>query len=56
MGSRVAAALHEAGGFRVVQDPAHVVVNDERLLELPGSLDWAEGSALTVNCLTAYCP
>ncbi|MFC9910882.1 hypothetical protein [Streptomyces sp. NPDC127197] len=31
-----------------------VVVNDERLLELPDSFDWAEGSALTVNCLTAY--
>ncbi|WP_409467508.1 quinone oxidoreductase family protein [Streptomyces sp. HC307] len=31
-----------------------VVVNDERLLELPDSLDWAEGSALTVNYLTAY--
>ncbi|MFD7406321.1 zinc-binding alcohol dehydrogenase family protein [Streptomyces sp. NPDC059866] len=31
-----------------------VVVNDERLLELPDSLDWAEGSALTVNYLTTY--
>ncbi|MFI0821046.1 zinc-binding alcohol dehydrogenase family protein [Streptomyces sp. NPDC021098] len=31
-----------------------VAVDEDRLLALPDTLDWAEGSALTVNYLTAY--
>ncbi|MFI6743227.1 zinc-binding alcohol dehydrogenase family protein [Nonomuraea sp. NPDC050451] len=54
-GTRVAIYGHSDLGVTVdglFQEWA--LVRDDRLLELPGTLDWAEGSALTVNYLTAY--
>ncbi|WP_409467343.1 quinone oxidoreductase family protein [Streptomyces sp. HC307] len=54
-GTRVAVYGH--GGIGVTTDGLYqqwVSVPDHRLLELPATLDWAEGAALTVNHLTAY--
>ncbi|MFC9502613.1 zinc-binding alcohol dehydrogenase family protein [Streptomyces sp. NPDC057002] len=54
-GTRVAVYGHSDLGVTVdglFQEWA--LVRDDRLLQLPDTLDWAEGSALTVNYLTAY--
>ncbi|MFC8146445.1 zinc-binding alcohol dehydrogenase family protein [Streptomyces paradoxus] len=54
-GTRVAVFGH--GDIGVTTDGLYqqwACVPDHRLLELPATLDWAEGAALTVNHLTAY--
>jgi NADPH2:quinone reductase len=54
-GTRV--AIYGAGELGITQDGLFqqwVVVEDKRILELPDSLNWDEGAALTVNYLTAY--
>jgi NADPH2:quinone reductase len=54
-GSRV--AIYGAGELGITQDGLYqqwVLVEDKRILELPDTLDWDEGAALTVNYLTAY--
>ncbi|WP_371650964.1 alcohol dehydrogenase catalytic domain-containing protein [Streptomyces mirabilis] len=54
-GTRVAVCGHSDLGVSV-DGPFQqcALVRDDRLLQLPDGLDWAEGAALTVNYLTAY--
>lgn len=54
-GTRV--AIYGGSELGIAQDGLFqqwALVEDKRILELPDTLDWDEGSALTVNYLTAY--
>jgi NADPH:quinone reductase len=54
-GTRV--AIYGAGELGITRDGLFqqwALVEDRRLVELPETLDWDQGSALTVNYLTAY--
>lgn len=54
-GTRV--AIYGGSDLGIAQDGLFqqwALVDDKRILELPDALNWDEGSALTVNYLTAY--